>query len=230
VATRTPTERDRRQADRYEPLPGIAELPGWLWRRTGRAVRIGALVAVVLALGAGAALLPGILESKEERAESELAERAERRAELARRLELEQRPRFRRFASAAPPGAGAQAQLASRAALMDELRAEILADARERVRRGGLDGPVRRVECEPFPRSLEGVGADEDLTRRRGRYSCLAVTAEIDQSETVVGAVLGHTYRTMVDFATGRYAFCKVSGQAGPSREQLATTPPACGG
>jgi hypothetical protein len=42
--------------------------------------------------------------------------------------------------------------------------------------------------------------------------------------------VIGHQYRAEVDFGDGRYAFCKVSGQAGPAREQLVTTPKACGG
>jgi hypothetical protein len=227
VPTRTPTEPDRRQADRYEPMPGVAELPGWVWRRMGRAVRIGVLAAVVAAIGAGAALLPGILESKEDRAETERRERAERRAELVRRLEAEQRPRFRRFASVAPPDAGAEAQLAARGALMDALPAEILRDARDRVRRGQLDGPISRVQCEPFPRTVAGVGADEVLARRVGRYACVAVRADFGTGEAGATGVIGHTYRTRVDFATGRYAFCKVSGQAGPAREQLVTTPRA---
>jgi hypothetical protein len=217
-------------SDRYQPMPGVAELPAWLWRRMGRGGRAGALVAVILALGAGAALLPGILESKEERAEAERRARAERRAELVRRLEAEQRPRFRRSAAVAPRGAAEAAQLEARAALMEELPAEILSDARARVRRGQLDGRVDRVECEPFPRSLDAVGADEDLSRRTGRYSCVAVTADFGTGEPGATGIIGHQYRVQVDFRDGRYAFCKVSGQAGPSREQLVTTPKPCGG
>ena len=185
---------------------------------------------LVLAIGGAAAALPGMLESKEEQAAAERREQAERRAELVRRLEREQRPRVRRFASPAPAGAPAAEQLDARAALMDELPAEILADARERVRSGQLDGPIRGVECEPFPRSVDAVGADEDLSRRTGRYACVAVTAEFGTGEAGATGVIGHQYRSEVDFQTGRYAFCKVSGQAGPSREQLATTPKACGG
>ena len=230
VTSGTPTKQGPPQRDRYEPIPGIAQLPGWLWRRMGRTARLTALGAVIVMLGAAAALVPVILESKEEQAEADRRERTERRAELIRRLETEQRPRHRRSASVAPPGAPASEQLEARAALVDELNAEILADARARVRRGDLDGPIRRVECEPFPRSVDGVGAHEQLGRGSGRYACVAVTAEFGTGEVGATGVIGHQYRTMVDFETGRYAFCKVSGQAGPSREQLVTTPRVCGG
>jgi len=76
---------------------------------------------------------------------------------------------------------------------------------------------------------VAGVGAHETLSRRDGRYSCIAITSESEGTD-VTQAVLGHTYRALVHFDTGRYGYCKVSGQAGPSREQLVTTPRACGG
>ena len=215
--------------DRYEPLPDLASLPGWIWRRMGRGVRIAGLLLVLALIAAGVALLPGIQESKDDRARSEQQRRAER-AELARRLEREQRPRFERSAALAPAGAAAPERLAARAELIDELPATVLADARARVRSGTLDGPVLRVECEPFPRSVDGAGADQNLARRSGRYSCIAVTAEFERSDQSIGGVVGHQYRALVDFESGRYAYCKISGQAGPSRDQLATTPRACGG
>jgi hypothetical protein len=230
VTSRTPTEQDRRETERYEPMPGVAELPAWLWRRVGRSGRLAALGALIVIVAAAGVLVPATLESKEETAERDRRARAEQRAELVRRLETEQRPRFRRSASVAPAGATAQERLEVRAALMDELIAEILGDARGRARRGELDGPIRRVECEPFPRTVAGVGAHEDLARDRGRYACVAVTAEFGSGEVGATGVIGHQYRTEVDFTSGRYAFCKVSGQAGPSREQLVTTPKVCGG
>jgi hypothetical protein len=230
VTRGTPTGQDRSKGERYEPMPGIAELPGWLWRRTGRAGRLTALGVLIVLVAAAAVLVPVILESKEDQAEAERRDRAEQRAELIRRLETEQRPRHRRSTSVAPPAASASEQLDARAALMDELHAEILADARARARRGDLDGPIRRVECERFPRSVDALGAHEQLGRRTGRYACVAVTAEFGTGEAGATGVIGHQYRTMVDFETGRYAFCKVSGQAGPAREQLVTTPRVCGG
>ena len=216
--------------DRYEPLPGIAQLPGWVWQRMGRGVRIAGALGVLALVGCGVALLPAIQESKEDRARSEERARAQARAELARTLEAEQRPRFERFVSLAPAGAPAAERLAARAELMGDLRASLLADARRRVRAGSLDGPILRVECEPFPRSVDAVGADGDLSRREGRFACLAVTAEFGRSDESIGGVIGHQYRTQADFESGRYAYCKISGQAGPSRDQLATTPRACGG
>jgi hypothetical protein len=230
VSRQTVSGQDRRQAEHYEPMPGLAELPAWLWKRMGRGSRLAALGAVILLVALAAALVPVIVETKEERANADRRAQAERRAELIQRLEAEQRPRFRRSTSVAPPGATADERLASRAALIDDVNGSILADARARVRRGTLDGPIRHVQCEPFPRTVEGVGADEDLSRRRGRYACVAVTAEFGTGEPGVTGVIGHQYRTEVDFHTGRYAFCKVSGQAGPTREQLVTTPGVCGG
>jgi hypothetical protein len=207
------------EPDRYEPLPGIAELPAWLWRKAGRGVRIAVGVALIAAVATAIAVAPTIRESGQSRAAADRRERGERRAQLIRELKAEQRPRRGRSDSLAPAGAAPPQQLAARAAVMDELTAAIQGDARRRVREGQLDGAIRRVECEPFPR-----GVDPAVTRRSGRYACLAVTSEFE------GGAIGQPYRAKIDFESGRYAFCKISGQAGPSREQLATTPHACGG
>ena len=220
----------RQQPERYEPFPELVELPRWIWRRMGRRLRIAAGVVLLAAIALGVMLAPGIRESKQERARSEQRERAERRARLIRELEATQRPRFRRSDSVAPGAASAEERLAARAGLMDELTATVLADARRRVRAGTLDGSIQRTECKPFPRTVEGVGADQHLARRRGRYSCVAVTAEFKRSEASVGGVLGHPYRALVDFETGRYAYCKISGQPGPTGDPLVSTPGACGG
>ena len=109
----------------------------------------------------------------------------------------------------------------SRAAAVDELAAAIVTDARRRVRDGALEGPIRRVECEPFPRSLN---PERMLARRRVRLACLAVTADFERG------ALGYPYRALVDFKTGRYAFCKVSGRPDPTPDPDVTTPRACGG
>jgi hypothetical protein len=212
--------------ERYEPLPGIAGLPKWIWNKLPRPARVAlallpfAVVALVLLLG------PGIDESKDRRAAAERERRAQLTAERAQRIEAEQRPRFRR-------GAPAGRDVAARSALVAELPATIQADARERVANGDLDGPIRSVECEPYPRSVDGRGAHLDPSQPIGRYSCLAVTREVPPTETNEGGVIGHPYRAMVDFDTGRYAFCKVSGRPGEgaiSSAILVPVPEVCGG
>lgn len=209
---------------RYEPLPGLAQLPAWAWRRAGRGARIVAALTLLALAGFAAAAVPALREAAREGAEDVRRERAERRAQLVRELQAEQHPRTGRSPAVAPATAAPDRQLTARATVLDDLTAAITADARGRARRGELAGRIRRVECDPFPRTVDGIGAQSDLTRRRGRYACLAVTSEFE------GGLLGHQYRALVDFATGRFAYCKVSGQSGPSREQLATTPRACGG
>jgi hypothetical protein len=225
-----PSEPDGHRPDRYEPLPGSTRLPSWVWSRMGRGVRITLGVVLLAAVAAAVPLIVAISQSKQERAESERRERSELQEQHIRRLQAEQRPRFGRSESAAPAGARASVRLAARARLLDEVSATILADARRRVRAGALNGPIVRVRCEPFPRTAKGVGADKDLSRRRGRYSCLAVTTEFERSEVSVGGALGHPYRAKVDFETGRYAYCKISGRPDPTPDPRVTTPEACGG
>jgi hypothetical protein len=119
--------------------------------------------------------------------------------------------------------------------------AAVLSDSRRRVAAGELDGPVRRVACEPFPRTVSGVGADQHPSRRYGSYSCLAVTTEItpndageqeSYSQSEAG-LIGHPYRMRIDFDSGRYAFCKISGRAGEGSigaQPVVTVPRVCGG
>jgi hypothetical protein len=216
--------------DRYEPLPGLAELPRWLWRKLGRRGRIGVVVAFLLAAGGTVVLVPAISETRQEREAAEQRRREELRERRIRELRAEQRPRTGRTRSTARPGAGPRVRLAARAAAMDDLSAAIVGDARARVRAGALTGPIVRVDCEPFPRSVGGTDPARELSRRAGRYACVAVTAEFERTEESVGGALGHPYRAMIDFETGRYAFCKVAGRTDPTHNRQITTPRACGG
>jgi hypothetical protein len=220
----------RRPTERYEPLPGLTQLPGWIFRRLGRRLRIALVVAALGLVALALALAPGLRESKRERAALERRERAAQRESRIQELQIEQRPRVRSSDSVAPAGAGPGTRLEERAALMKELSEAIAADARRRVRLGALDGPILRVECEPFPRTVAGVGAHRELSRRSGRYACLAVTAEFGRGAASVAGALGHPYRAKVDFESGRYAFCKISGRPDPAADPRVTTPEACGG
>jgi hypothetical protein len=228
-----PPSPNRRSEARYEPLPGLTALPRWLWVRLPTAGRIlvGSLplvaVALVILLG------PGIERSKDERARSqaELEQRA--RTERIAQMRAEQRPRFGRSSAVAAASAPAARRLREREALVAEVESRVLADARARVRASELRGPIDRVDCEPFPRTVHGAGAHEQLDRRRGRYACVAVTAQIRGEGADELGVIGHPYRFMVDFDTGRYALCKVSGRPGEGlleREIPVTVPRPCGG
>ena len=212
--------------DRHEPLPNIAELPGWLWRKSSRAVRIAVGLVLVGLIALGVALAPGIGESKREREAAEERRRADLRADRIARQRAEQKPRF---ASAEAPARSIRA----RQAFLGEISASVLSDARGRVRAGQLKSPVKRAECEPFPRTADGKGADDDLSRRRGRYACIAVTAEFKPGSASTGGLIGYPYRVLVDFESGRYAWCKISGRSGEgglvSRPDV-TVPRACGG
>lgn len=215
--------------DRYEPLPSIPELPRYLWRRLPRPARIAVALLPLVAIGLIVALAPGIDASKDERARSERQRLEQARAERLEALRVEQRPRVARSDSVAPAAAPAAARIAARERLLSGVTTAILVDARER----GLRGPIKRVECESFPRTTTPSGVERDLSRRLGRYECLAVTADVARTATQGSGIIGHPYRVQVDFESGRYAFCKVSGRAGEGslgRAHPVGVPRACGG
>ena len=98
-------------------------------------------------------------------------------------------------------------------------------DQRARVRRGLLDPPpARYATCEPFEGESPGA--------RVSRLSCTAVTSEVLRDGVKAG-VVGHPFLARVDYGTGRYAWCKVSGRAGEGSFRRLTgvkVPRACGG
>jgi hypothetical protein len=57
-----------------------------------------------------------------------------------------------------------------------------------------------------------------------------AVTSVIGRSAAGAGGELGHPYRASLDFTSGRYALCKVSGRPDPVANPEVTTPQACAG
>ena len=219
-------EPSRRDADRYEPLPGITGLPRWIWVRLPGAGKIVVGLLPFVAIGLALLLGPGIDRSKEEREQAQAARLAEQRAERAARLRIEQRPRFGR-------GVAAGSDVVRRTALVADARAAVEEDAVQRVAAGSLEGPIRRATCEPFPRSLDDDGAHLDPGRSTGRYVCLAVTQNIPAGERSEAGAIGHPYRLKVGFISGRYALCKVAGRPGegaPAVRPPITVPRVCGG
>jgi hypothetical protein len=98
------------------------------------------------------------------------------------------------------------------------------------VAAGTLRGPILRVTCEPFPRTVGGVPPERDPAKHEGRYQCVAVTADIGRTEANEAGTLGYPYRTLVHFESRRYAYCKISGRPDPIKDPAVTTPRACGG
>jgi hypothetical protein len=205
------------QNDRYEPLPGLLSLPSFLYRKLGPrgrlAAKAGGGLFVVAVTVATIVLAPRIAESNRER---KAEERREAQAALAARIErlrAEQRPHRGRAEAGA-----------SRAALLTDLQSAILADARARSAAGKLHGPApSRVECEPLG------GADPDAGRVA--YDCIAVTSDLPSDERSPGGVLGHPFRAVADYSTGRFTWCKVSGRPGEgslTSGGLVRIPPAC--
>ena len=154
-----------------------------------------------------------------------VGERAEHLGQLAH-LRREQRPRFGH-------GAPAGTDLAARGRLVASATGSIQADASTRAAAGEFNGPIMRVQCKPYPPAAGAVPADEIASRPAGRYACLAVTSEIPATPGNPSGVLGHPYRARIDFRSGRYAFCKVSGRPGElaiRARPAIPVPKVCGG
>lgn len=222
-------------SDRYEPLPGLLEVPGFLYRKLGprgRRVALAVLALLLVALAAGIVFgMPSINDTKAERAAAERSAAAQRQAALVERLIAEQR--LVRGQGTAAAGLTGAEELTARRALVDDLAADVEADARARVQAGELDQGIRAVECERYPRGARGEDPATDLASSTGRYSCLAVTAVAPTTETNESSSMGYPYRALVDFPSGRFTYCKVSGRAGEGSlrsDVPVTVPEACGG
>jgi type II secretory pathway pseudopilin PulG len=195
-------------------MPGFTELPGWLWRRTGRGMRVALAALVLFLIAAAVVLVPSISASKRERAAADARAAAAQEAAQVRAQAAAQKPRFGR------------SDASSRLVMLHDLSGAILADARARVASHDLAGPIRSVECERFPRTVGGIPPERDPSVRSGRYYCVAVTAKLVLNE---GAI-GHPYRALLHFDSGRFAFCKIAGRPDPTPNPKVVTPKACGG
>jgi hypothetical protein len=212
--------------DRYEPLPGLLELPRFVWRRLPRPARVAlgvtALGAVVLVI----VLWPSIQDSRQEHARKEAAELARIRQVELERTRREQRPRFAR-------GTPAGEDVTARRQLLVSAETSIRTDANRRAAAGEFHGPILRVECAGYPPTTGQPSPDAVPSRRMGRYGCIAVTSDIPATSGNRSGVVGQPYRMQIDFRSGRYAFCKVRGRPGELAVRAATpvpVPPVCGG
>jgi hypothetical protein len=222
-------------SDRYDPLPGLTELPAFLIRKLSpRGRRIAAVIGALLLVGTAIGLyfgIPAITETKAERAAAQRRADAQHEAQLVAKLKAEQRLREGRGTPAR--GLDGAAAIAARHALAADLAAAVQRDADARVQSGEFTRPILRVECERFPRGARGEDPATDLANPIGRYTCLAVTADAPKTAGSNSSSIGYPYRALVDFPSGKYTFCKFSGRPGEgslTREVRVRVPRACGG
>jgi hypothetical protein len=218
--------------DRYEPLPGLLQIPGFLiGKLSPRGKRIAAITGAVIAVGAAAGLaigIPAIVSAKHASAQAEA--RAEARARAAKLAELHRQVRPVSGHGAAARGLTGSAAVSAQTALRGDLESAILADGRRRARTGESQFAPKSVDCEHF------LGGADPATRpgaRTTRYTCLAVTATVHKATYTSAGVIGYPYRALVDFPAGRFTFCRINGRPGEmliEHDVHVPVPAACGG
>jgi hypothetical protein len=190
--------------------PRDVEVPPVPWRIV---VAAGAATLVVVTGGALALIAPAVDRGKERGAARDARELAARRSAEAARLRRDQRAHVARATRAARLRAAGRGEAAVRAALLAEVAASVGADARARVRRGELDGPIKGgARCSTVPNAPAG----------RAHWECLAVTGDVVRSST--SGVVGHTGYPFLVTASLRdltYAWCKHNPQAGEGGAQF---------
>ena len=214
-ATLSPTcpSCDKRYDRRF---PGVSDRQRWA---------LGGL-ALVVVIAAAALILPSVFDAKRDNDARVAREHAARVAAEKKRLTREQRPMRGRPAGLRAPGltASASERLAARRKLVVALEGAILADARSRVEAGELDGPVTRVSCGPLIKNPGMLTEDQDLSKSRGRYDCVAVKREVINGGKVVG-LFGHPFVGTADFKRFTYVWCKDNKVPGERGKPLAKVP-----
>ena len=178
----------------------------------------GAVGLVVLAI-----VLVIVLSAKSDRDARQRA--ADARAVAAERVRLTklQAP-HRGAAPGLRPAADAtdQQRLAARAALVKTVEGAITRDAQARVRAGEIEGPVRGTLCGPFLRAPDAVPDDRVLSKRIGRYDCVAVRNDIKgDSGSSVGSI-GYPFVAALDFRRFTYVWCRNTPPQSERGESLA--------
>ena len=203
--------------DRYEPLPSLLQIPGWLLRKLPPERRrwVGiALAATGVALVAVLTLV--IVDASRDRSARTASEaRAHDRAFAARRAQWQREARPHKGSGPPAKGLSGDAALRARRGLVSGLEGAILADARARADRGELKGDFRDADCFRYPKGLDASPPQDDLSLRTVRLECLAVIDRLARNEQTTGSLIGQPFRARVDFNSGRYAWCKVIQRPG---------------
>jgi len=191
-------------------------------RLTGRRRRRVQWAAGLAALALTAVAVFVALSLQADRRERERADTAGRVAAEKLRLSRLQAPHRGTAADLRPPaGAAAAERLAARAALVRRVEARITADARGRVRTGEITGPIRGSDCGPFLKDPAAVPDDRVLSKRIGRYDCVAVKTDIVKDGASVGR-LGYAFVAALDFDRFTYVWCRNTPPQSERGETLA--------
>jgi hypothetical protein len=223
------------EPDRYQPVPSLLELPGHLLRGLSLRGRRLALAGIVVIAAGLLAVFVWVAPAARDRAAAD--DRAEARQAAARkearRVQIAREARPLRGRGPAAAGLDGAPAVRRRAALLSGVEAAVLADARRRAERGELRGPYRSAACFGFPATVGTRPLAEDVARRTAVLECIAVSTRIRRNPRTSGAFLGQPFRARVDFARGRYAWCKIvqrPGELSFDPDPLLRVSPVCGG
>ena len=194
--------------ERFEPLPGLMRLPGFLLDKLPRRWRAAALAALALAALAVAASVPLLDLAAEKRADRARAVEAERIAAERARLDRDQRvqrawlstPERRALRRAAarlrPTGAPGDPPALVPTGVTAALERAITADVVARVAAGELAKGVQATECEPFAVTATAVKFSCIAFHRRDRLRLYHLTS-------------GYRFRARAFPSSGALVWCK---------------------
>jgi hypothetical protein len=188
--------------------------------RKRTAVIWGGAAALVLVAGAIGLIFNAVINHRDarERRQTAVAVKAER-ARLARL----QTPHDGAATQLKPPTGASQSELLkARAALVRAAEASITRDARARAERGEIEGPIADTECGPLLKAKDAVPDDRVLSKRIGRYDCVAVKRDIQLETGRSVGRLGYAFVTALNFDTYTYVWCRNTPAQGEAGKALA--------
>jgi hypothetical protein len=197
----------------------LVQPPRLQGRRRRQAQWAGGLAALAVAAAAVAVAL-ALQADHRERERAETARTVAAETARLRRLQAPHRGSARDLRP--PVGARAAERQAARAALVRRVEARITADARARARAGEISGPIRGSECGPYLGAPDAVPDDRVLSKRIGRYDCVAIEDDIRQGDGRAVGRLGYAFVAALDFDRFTYVWCRNTPPPGEGGKALA--------
>ncbi|HWI70706.1 MAG TPA: hypothetical protein VNT55_02030 [Baekduia sp.] len=184
--------------------------------RRRASIAAGVLILLLVLGGVGAVIA---LNDRDDRVARQKAEQDRRIAALRARLKVIQAPHRGSATDLKPPAGATSAELLkARKALVSAVETRITADARQRMARGELDGPISSTFCGPILKSKTAIPDDRVLSKRIGRYDCVAIKKHVTTADNKKVAELGHAFVAALNFDTYTYTWCRntpAQGEAG---------------